>query len=269
MATHEETTDENWRKKLVETLLIIGLILVALILLLLLKRFIAYYRIRKIKDLTQYPAAFRKKYYYFKEREAQKTTTSFMMIAVLLCALIGVVFLGMFSMSKQVDGIQRKEYWTQAVVQAIYKEEKQATDQKKLKGYPKRDIGLSKNDVKSLEQQSTEQRKRTLSELEETLTNRLSPYLGQGTVSLSWNPTSKALEIIFTGEVDGNAETLSVLSQNISSFITETEEVSNVTEVYLQIREKGKHQMVYQATFVRNAATGQFELQKNARKGKG
>lgn len=175
----------------------------------------------------------------------------------------------MLTMANQVEGIQRKEYWTQTVVQSIYKEEQQAEDNQHLKQYPKRARGLSKNEVKLLEQEDIEQQKRTMKQLEEKLTKRLTPYLGKGTATLSWNTASKALEIMFTGEVEGNAKTLSTLSQNISHFITETEEISSVTEVYLQIREKGKHQMVYQETFVRNAKSGQFELQRNARKGKG
>lgn len=221
-----------------------------LIILSFLYRLVVHNRLSKINP-AQGTLLFKMKLRHYKQHEWRKT---FIYLLVGFFGLMGILFLTLFQLAQIETHVQELHTRTR-VVQA-----KQET-KRKLMTYPT--TGLQLKEGLMVNNQTIKQK----DQREQTISEKLRPYIGEVNVVLSSGREADSLVMLLTGTNDGSSTDLVVLGQNITALMREVEKFEQISEVQMTIID-GEGNDLYKGSYIRND-NGEFAFQSTIRKGKG
>lgn len=147
----------------------------------------------------------------------------------------------------------------------VARRSREAQDEKStknlLKEYPSAGLELEK--TLTADDQTVENK----SQIEQNLSEKLTPYIEEANVVISKGDDSDSLNIILTGSIEATNANLVLLGQNIAELMGEAEGIKNIAEVHINIVDREGNDL-YRGTYLRNEK-GRFTFQSEMRKGKG
>lgn len=173
------------------------------------------------------------------------------------CLILVILFLFVGTQWRELNKLKSKEAEITLLEHQVahLTEEQAAILNMPIYDYPKEGIELEGMDWTSLLINETPS---TRFEIEEELARRSTPFLGPATVIVTNNiPIQRITLTIYSELTEGKK--LETIQRNLNKLIDEAEEVEEISQVNLQVRQRGKEVPLLNEVYLRNE-TGKLEI---------
>jgi anthranilate/para-aminobenzoate synthase component I len=233
-----------------------GVLIVVLILCF--RRIAIKWQLDRLKLPRNLPLSFQRKLDYVKQMEQSRHVSALLFLSLLLGIGLSLTTYSVFRMNDQMVLLGEQNNELKDRIYKVEKEQKKIATKLPIKAYPSNGVGLSGY---SWEELFSDENREKQYEIENDLSEKVSPYFGLSTTLIVLDIPTQTLNIALAGD-SGSEENRKQIKENIKAFAKEAKNVEKLTQITFQMNlmnDKNK-QKVYSCTFSRENANEDFKL---------
>lgn len=222
------------------------------------RRIAIKWQLDRLKLPRNLPLSFQRKLDYVKQVEQSRHVSALLFLSLLLGIGLSLTTYSIFRMNDQMVLLGEQNTELKDRIYKVEKEQKKITTKLPIKPYPSNGIGLSGY---SWEELFSDENREKQYEIENDLSEKVSPYFGLSTTLIVLDIPTQTLNIALAGD-SGSEENRNQIKENIKAFAKEAKNVEKLTQITFQMNlmnDKNK-QKVYSCTFSRENANEDFKL---------
>ena len=190
--------------------------------------------------------------------EQSRHVSALLFLSLLLGIGLSLTTYSVFRMNDQMVLLGEQNNELKDRIYKVEKEQKKIATKQPIKAYPSNGVGLSGY---SWEELFSDENREKQYEIENDLSEKVSPYFGLSTTLIVLDIPTQTLNIALAGD-SGSEENRKQIKENIKAFAKEAKNVEKLTQITFQMNlmnDKNK-QKVYSCTFSRENANEDFKL---------